>query len=593
MLVFPIAFGNPSFVWSGLLPQDLPRKGGLHDGDPPPLDTHGGPSCYDDLQNPRLCAPDLENVAFGRPVTASSTCDDRSNSKIFCRLKVVGSTTPTMDNVYHKRVMVCSQCDANDPMKSHPAAYLTDAHNPYAETWWQSAVDDNNVSLTLSFGKRFEISSVSLKFIFTIIENVRHNSRYPKATAIYKSSDFGKTWQPFQYYSRNCIGFSRRSMKTKNTVSGGNETEVLCSRPWDRLPFGASIKFHTLGGRPSASHFESSPTLQEWVTATDIRVVFRGTDFDPTGRRGVSSVFFAVSDFQVEGRCKCNGHASSCMSRDDGQLKCVCEHNTVGTDCNRCRNSHHDRPWKRATVSDAHECIECNCNKHSRRCEFYPRLYKIYGRGGQCIDCRHNTVGSQCQFCSEGFYRNIHRGVNHPAACKFCNCNLIGSRSMWCNQSTGQCDCKVGVEGLKCDRYTCDKFCIRPNYFRMSFKYLSMKDVVLQVEVFHEQTLKKMTRYDVFLLDVFKRGGMSVQRGTDAYLYLPNWQLDCSCPSHMQPGMKYLIVGNMAFSNHAGKARYAFGRGTFVVPWQETLRTYRQNFKHLKYRGGSDKAKHW
>uniref|UniRef100_UPI00358F3F62 netrin-1-like n=1 Tax=Myxine glutinosa TaxID=7769 RepID=UPI00358F3F62 len=463
--------------------------------------------------------------------------------------------------------MVCCQCDANDPMKSHPAAYLTDVHNPYAETWWQSAVDDNNVSLSLSFGKRFEISSVSLKFIFNLLENISDFSQYPKVTTIYKSSDFGKTWQPFQFYSTDCVaeGIPGRSMKT--AVSGGKETEVLCSRPIEELPFGASIKFDTLGGRPSASHFdfESSPALQEWVTATDIRVVFRRTYRDYPGRTGVSSFFFAVSDFQVEGRCKCNGHASSCVSRDDGQLRCVCEHNTAGTDCNRCRNSHQDRPWKTATVSDAHECIgsgflqelarpgvacrgqkedaaggqkdeltssdlfwseeeeekeggqrfislcshksllplprtstECNCNKHSRSCEFDPRLYEIYGHGSRCIDCRHNTVGSQ---------------------------------------------------------YNCDKYCMKRNYFSMYFKYLCKKDVVLQVEVFHEQTLMKVTRYEVFLLDVFKHGGTSVQRGTGTYLHIPNQQLACSCPSRMQPGMKYLILGNMARKAWLGEHR--------------------------------------
>uniref|UniRef100_UPI00358E1B5E netrin-1-like n=1 Tax=Myxine glutinosa TaxID=7769 RepID=UPI00358E1B5E len=296
----------------------------------------------------------------------------------------------------------------------------------------------------------------------------------------------------------------------------------ICSRPIEELPFGASIKFDTLGGRPSASHFESSPALQEWVTATDIRVVFRRTYRDHPGRRGVSSFFFAVSDFQVEGRCKCNGHASSCVSRDDGQLRCVCEHNTAGTDCNRCRNSHQDRPWKRATVSDAHECIECNCNKHSRSCEFDPRLYEIYGHGSWCIDCRHNTVGSQCQFCSKGFYRSKHRGVNHPKGC----------------------------------RYNCDKYCMKRNYFSMYFKYLCKKDVVLQVEVFHEQTLMKVTRYEVFLLDVFKHGGTSVQRGTGTYLHIPNQQLACSCPSRMQPGMKYLILGNMARKAWLGEHRF-------------------------------------
>jgi len=68
--------------------------------------------------------------------------------------------------------------------------------------------------------------------------------------------------------------------------------------------------------------------------------------------------FYALSDLAVGGRCKCNGHAARCsVSARDGRLSCECRHNTVGTDCERCRPFYYDRPWARATPARANECI--------------------------------------------------------------------------------------------------------------------------------------------------------------------------------------------------------------------------------------------
>ena len=35
---------------------------------------------------------------------------------------------------------------------------------------------------------------------------------------------------------------------------------------------------------------------------------------------------------------------------------------------------------------------------------------------------------------------------------KECNCHMIGAAGKTCNQSSGQCPCKEGVTGLRCDR---------------------------------------------------------------------------------------------------------------------------------------------
>jgi netrin receptor unc-5 len=66
------------------------------------------------------------------------------------------------------------------------------------------------------------------------------------------------------------------------------------------------IAFSTLEGRPSAYEFDTSPVLQDWVTATDIKIVLLSTRKENS--------FYSIADFAVGGRCKCNGHASKCIS---------------------------------------------------------------------------------------------------------------------------------------------------------------------------------------------------------------------------------------------------------------------------------------
>uniref|UniRef100_A0A182TAW5 Laminin EGF-like domain-containing protein n=1 Tax=Anopheles maculatus TaxID=74869 RepID=A0A182TAW5_9DIPT len=76
------------------------------------------------------------------------------------------------------------------------------------------------------------------------------------------------------------------------------------------------------------------------------------------GSQGVGSgvLTYALSDFAVGGRCKCNGHASRCVKGADGKLECDCKHNTAGRDCERCKPFYFDRPWGRGTMRDANEC---------------------------------------------------------------------------------------------------------------------------------------------------------------------------------------------------------------------------------------------
>lgn len=341
--------------------------------------------CYTD-DRARRCIPDFVNAAFGAKVLASSVCGQNGPTR-FCEPNDLQKPAETTS---------CHVCDRADPKRWFSPSALTDLNNPNNVTCWRSDAipqpaganaPPDNVTLTLNLGKKFELTYVSLQFCPKSIK--------PDSIAIYKSVDYGKTWQPFQFYSSQCRRVYGRPNRA--TITKSNEQEARCSdshrHSGDLINglYGGRIAFSTLEGRPSASNFDASPVLQDWVTATDIRIIFHRLqmpqemlddeltidqtkyypnklqtestkdkkildNFVTSTATTLSSHNYAVSDFAVGGRCKCNGHASRCLNGIDGQLYCDCKHNTAGRDCEKCKPYYFDRPWGRATYRDANEC---------------------------------------------------------------------------------------------------------------------------------------------------------------------------------------------------------------------------------------------
>ena len=253
----------------------------------------------------------------------------------------------------------CELCD--NEKKRHSAEFLNDYNSPGEPlTWWQSETmlegiqHPNSVNLTLNLGKSFEINYVEIKFY----------SPRPESFAIYKKTREDADWQPYQYYSASC---ERTYGKVTNEiVKHNNEAIALCTDEFsDIAPMsGASIVFGTLEDRPSAYNFENSVELNDWVTATDIRIslnrlnTFGDEVFnDP---QVLKSYYYAISGIAVGGRCKCNGHANKCTFEQqqdfEDRLTCQCKHNTAGIDCDECLPFYNDIPWKAASQVNANEC---------------------------------------------------------------------------------------------------------------------------------------------------------------------------------------------------------------------------------------------
>ncbi|CAL8320397.1 unnamed protein product, partial [Lota lota] len=394
------ASGTVSLALALLLTLDLHRQ--------PTLLVRGAmDSCYDDDGGrPSRCMPRFENAAFNRSVLVSNACG--APAEDYCMQ--TGSTR------------LCHRCDASDPELSHGAGLLTDFHSDEEPTWWQSqsmfygVQHPNSVNITLRLGKAFEITYVRLKF---------YTSR-PESFAIYKRLERDGPWLPYQYYSASCLKTYARDAKGY-LQPGEDERTAACTDEFsDISPLtGGNVAFSTLEGRPSAYNFDQSVVLQEFVTATDLlisldRLNTFGDEFFKDSKV-LRSYFYAISDFSVGGRCKCNGHASECVQDQSGVLACVCQHHTVGVDCQQCHPFYQDRPWARATGEAAHECLKCDCSGRSEECVFDMEQYRSSGHGGRCLNCRDNTHGPHCERCKENHYR-----ASPHDPCLPCNCNTDG-----------------------------------------------------------------------------------------------------------------------------------------------------------------------
>ena len=88
--------------------------------------------------------------------------------------------------------------------------------------------------------------------------------------------------------------------------------------------------------------------------------------------------------------------------------------------------------WK---IASGEGCEHCNCDpvgSESESCNEFD---------GQC-KCRPGFGGRRCDQCEENHYGDP------TVECFPCDCNPAGSTSYQCNPQTGKCDCLEGEQGF-------------------------------------------------------------------------------------------------------------------------------------------------
>ncbi|KAB5546449.1 hypothetical protein PHYPO_G00072140 [Pangasianodon hypophthalmus] len=408
--------------------------------------------------------PPYFNLAEGTKITATATCGEDEHSRpvqdLYCKLvggPVSGDPSQTIQGQY------CDTCDTADSNRAHPITNAIDG----TERWWQSpplsrSAEYNQVNVTLDLGQLFHVAYVLIKFA---------NSPRPDLWVLERSVDFGKTYQPWQFFAsskRDCIErFGQRTIERIN-----HDNDVICTTEYSRIvPLeNGEIVVSLVNGRPGAMNFSYSPVLREFTKATNIRLRFLRTNTllghlmgkalrDPTVTR---RYYYSIKDISIGGRCVCNGHAEACNAIDPNdpyKLQCDCQHNTCGPSCDRCCPGFNQLPWKPATTYSANECEQCNCHRHSFECYYDPEVERRgaslnmqgeYQGGGVCRECQHHTTGNNCERCVPGYYRSPDHPLESPLACSKCLCESDFTDGT-CEDLTGRCYCKPNYTGENCD----------------------------------------------------------------------------------------------------------------------------------------------
>uniref|UniRef100_A0A672R5X5 Laminin, alpha 2 n=1 Tax=Sinocyclocheilus grahami TaxID=75366 RepID=A0A672R5X5_SINGR len=138
-------------------------------------------------------------------------------------------------------------------------------------------------------------------------------------------------------------------------------------------------------------------------------------------------------------RCQCNGHSDSCDPET-----AVCQVRTPLMKAFFCvKFVTLDGNPANEPLSNIHFPTKCCWSHFSPTCQ--TEGFNDY----RCIACPEGYEGKHCERCAAGFHGN-------PSVlggrCEECKCDAYGAFPSACDPRSGQCRCRPGASGLKCDQ---------------------------------------------------------------------------------------------------------------------------------------------
>ncbi|KFP05429.1 Netrin-1, partial [Calypte anna] len=508
-------------------------------------------------------------------------------------------------------------CNASDPKRAHPPSFLTDLNNPHNLTCWQSdsyVQYPHNVTLTLSLGKKFEVTYVSLQFC----------SPRPESMAIHKSMDYGKTWVPFQFYSTQCRKMYNKPSRA--AITKQNEQEAVCTDSHtDVRPLSGGRASSLLQGSYRARSGGFAPGWGRWLPASSLAVLEkRVISIKPTLLGAVWSPL-AVAQEGVD-----DGKAAVYVALGKNQCSGVWKSSVQveGGDGAKARLT---EPKKAKKSPGRGGCHSLAAHRESKcRTWGLPQLSHSPSSllGGFLSQGMHSLLlwmrtgmsllGSSlqhCHYCKEGFYRDLSKPISHRKACKECDCHPVGAAGQTCNQTTGQCPCKDGVTGITCNRCAkgyqqsrspiapcikipaappttaassteepadCDSYCkASKGKLKINMKKYCKKDYAVQIHILKAEKNADWWKFTVNIISVYKQGSNRIRRG-DQTLWIHSKDVACKCPK-IKPMKKYLLLGNNEDS--PDQSGIIADKTSLVIQWRDTWARRLRKFQQREKKG--------
>ncbi len=134
-----------------------------------------------------------------------------------------------------------------------------------------------------------------------------------------KSLDYGRTWQPYQFYASDCLDAFTMEPKAVHQLTPSTMLEIICTEAYstgyvwkydktvrfeikDRFALLAGPRLHNMASL--YGQLDTTKNLRDFFTLTDLRIrlLRPATGATMVDENNLSRYFYAISDIKVQGR---------------------------------------------------------------------------------------------------------------------------------------------------------------------------------------------------------------------------------------------------------------------------------------------------